>query len=72
MSTWTPDQNRQIGSSTELDLASRRPDGSLSGYTTMWVVEVDDEVYVRSAGGPDRPWYRRALASGNGRIRPRR
>jgi hypothetical protein len=35
----------------------------------MWVVPVADELYVRSAGGPGRPWYRRALASGTGRIR---
>jgi hypothetical protein len=35
----------------------------------MWVVRVGGEIYVRSAGGPDRPWYRRARASGGGRIR---
>ena len=35
----------------------------------MWAVRVGDERYVRSAGGPDRPWYRRALASGTGEVR---
>ena len=35
----------------------------------MWVVRVDDDVYVRSAHGPDNGWYRRAVASGTGRIR---
>jgi len=35
----------------------------------MWVVRVGEDLYVRSAGGPDRPWYRRALASDTGRIR---
>src|SRR5437762_3591635 len=35
----------------------------------MWVVRVGDDLYVRSAGGPGRPWYRNALASGAGRIR---
>ena len=35
----------------------------------MWVVRVGDDLYVRSAGGPDRPWYRRAKASEAGRIR---
>lgn len=35
----------------------------------MWVVGVGNDVYVRSAGGPDRPWYRHALASGAGHIR---
>lgn len=69
MSTWTLEQASRIGSATELDLASRRADGSLSGYTTMWVVGVGGEVYVRSAGGPDRPWYRQALARRHGRVR---
>ena len=35
----------------------------------MWVVRVDDDLYVRSAGGPDRPWYRHTIATGTGRIR---
>lgn len=69
MSTWKPGQSDRVGSATELDLASQRADGSMSAYTTMWVVAVGGEVYVRSAGGPDRPWYRRALTRGNGRIR---
>jgi hypothetical protein len=34
----------------------------------MWVVRVGDELYVRSAGGPDRRWYRHAKASGTGRV----
>jgi Uncharacterized protein conserved in bacteria (DUF2255) len=32
------------------------------------VVRVDDQLYVRSAYGPDNPWFRRAKASGVGRI----
>lgn len=30
---------------------------------------IDDDIYVRSAAGPDNPWFRRALASADGRIR---
>jgi hypothetical protein len=30
---------------------------------------VEDDLYVRSAYGPNNPWYRRAKASGAGRIR---
>lgn len=66
---WTSDQLERIGSAEELQLASRRPDGTLRPYTTMWVVRVGQNLYVRSAGGPDRPWYRHATASGAGRIR---
>jgi hypothetical protein len=35
----------------------------------MWVVWVGGDLYVRSAHWPDNPWYRRAKASGTGRIR---
>lgn len=69
MSAWTDDELRHIGGATELRLAPRRSDGMLRTYTTMWVVSVEDELYVRSAGGQDRPWYRHALATGTGRIR---
>jgi hypothetical protein len=68
VSTWTDDELRRIGDTTELQLAPRRSDGTLRTYTTMWVVRVEDGLYVRSAGGQDRPWYRHALATGTGRI----
>lgn len=68
MSTWSEQDLRRVAD-TEVQLASRRTDGTLRPYTTMWVVRVGDNIYVRSAGGPDRPWYRHALASGTGRIR---
>jgi hypothetical protein len=66
---WSDDQLRRVGGATELELASRRTDGSLRPYVTMWVVRTGDDLYVRSAYGPDNPWYRRATASGRGRIR---
>jgi hypothetical protein len=66
---WSDDQLRRVGQATELDLASRRSDGSLRPYVTMWVVRAGDDLYVRSAYGPENPWYRRAMASGSGRIR---
>jgi hypothetical protein len=69
MATWRNDELDRIGDAEELQLVSARADGSLSPYTTMWVVRDGDEIYVRSAGGPARPWYRRAKASGGGRIR---
>ena len=69
MTTWTKDELKRIGQAQELQLAPARADGSLWPFTTMWVVRVGDEIYVRSAGGPDRPWYRHARASSVGRIR---
>jgi len=69
MATWTANDLNRIGASDELDLASRRADGSLSGFVTMWVVRAGDDLFVRSAGGPNRPWYRNASAVGRGVIR---
>ncbi len=67
--TWTIDQRERIGEADELRLAPRRVDGALYSFTTMWVVEAQGELYVRSAGGPQRPWYRHARATGTGQIR---
>jgi hypothetical protein len=69
MTTWTSEELDRIGRAQELHLASRRPDGSLRPYVTMWVVRAGDDLFVRSAYGPDNPWFVRAKASGTGRIR---
>jgi hypothetical protein len=66
---WAEHQLNAIGEAEELQLASLRSDGSLRQYVTMWVVRVGDDLYVRSAHGPSNPWYRRARASGRGRVR---
>lgn len=71
MSTWAPDELDRIGRATELGVASRRRDGSLTPYVTIWLVRAGDELYVRSAYGPDNGWYRRAKASGEGHVRAR-
>ena len=67
--TWAPEELQRIGAAEEIGLASRHPDGSLRPFVTMWVVRAGGDLYVRSAYGPDNPWYRRATASGAGRIR---
>lgn len=69
MAMWTADDLRAIDSVDEIELASRRKDGTLRPFVIMWMAAVDGELYVRSAYGADNPWYRRALASGEGRIR---
>ena len=69
MATWTNDELDRVGNAEELQLSSFRNDRSLRSFVTMWVVRTGDDLYVRSAGGPDRPWYRRAKASATGRIR---
>jgi len=67
--TWTDDELRRVGAATELQIATRRDDGSLRPYVTIWTVRAGDYLYVRSAYGAGNPWFRRATASGSGRIR---
>jgi hypothetical protein len=69
MTTWTADELARIEAATELRLASRRSDGTLRRFVTIWVVRAGYDVYVRSAYGHANGWFRRALASGEGRIR---
>jgi hypothetical protein len=69
VTAWTADELARVGGATEIEVSSRRPDGSLRPYVTIWVVRSGDDLYVRSAYGPDNGWYRRAKASGKGRIR---
>jgi len=66
--SWTADELEKIGNADELQLASRRPDGSLRPFVTIWVVRAGDDIYVRSAYGYDNPWFQRALKAGKGRI----
>jgi hypothetical protein len=68
-SQWNPAELNAIAAADELDIASWRPDGTLRPYTTIWVVAVGDDLYVRSARGRDGGWFRRAVASQQGRIR---
>ncbi len=65
---WSEQQLAAIGDAEELELASRRPDGSLRPFVTIWVVRVGNDVYVRSVNGRS-PWLPRAVAAGEGRIR---
>jgi hypothetical protein len=67
--TWTDKELRGIGGATELQVASRRSDGTLRPYVTIWGVRSGPDVYIRSAYGPQNGWFRRAVAAGDGRIR---
>jgi len=68
MTAWKADDLSRIGRAEEIGVASRRSDGSLTPFITIWAARLADDLYVRSAHGPDNGWYRRARASGSGRI----
>lgn len=69
MTAWTSEELTSIGDAEELAIASRRPDGSLRPFVTIWVVRAGGDLYVRSVKGRSGAWFRRALAAGEGRIR---
>ncbi|MEV0388505.1 DUF2255 family protein [Nonomuraea sp. NPDC050643] len=68
MSGWTSDELTAIGNAEELELASRRDDGSLRRPVTMWVVRDGDDLYVRCMNGPDGAWYRGTRTRHEGHI----
>lgn len=72
MTDWTTADLESIGSADELEIATRRPDGSLRVYVPVWVVRVGDELFVRSWRGQAGAWYRHARQRPDGRIRTRR
>ena len=69
MTSWSSEELDKIGTAEELDIASRRPDGTLRPFVTIWVVRADGDLYVRSVKGRSGTWFQRALAAGDGRIR---
>ena len=66
---WAHDELTQIGTAEELDIASRRRDGTLRDPVTIWVVRAGDDLYVRAVKGPSGPWFRGTQTRRAGRIR---
>ena len=51
MTGWTADELEKIETADELEIASLRSDGRLGSKRTIWVVRVDDDLYIRSMNG---------------------
>jgi len=69
--TWTPEQLQRIDGSDELEIASRRADGTLRQFVPIWVVRVDDQVYVRTWHRRTTGWFGRVLDTHRARVRER-
>ena len=65
---WTEAELARIGEAEELEIASRRPDGTLRNRVTIWVVPYDGNLYVRSVNGRAASWFRGTQATHRGRI----
>lgn len=69
MTTRTNDELNKIGKAEELQIASLRRDGTLRNSVTIWVVRVNDDLYVRSVNGRSGSWFRGMQVRHEGRIR---
>ena len=69
MANWTSTELKKIGTADELDLSSLRRDGTLRSPVTMWVVCVNDNLYVRAVKGRLGPWFRGTQTRHEGHIR---
>ena len=68
MAIWTQEELAAVGAAEELEIAPARADGSLRRSTPIWVVRIDDDLYVRSYRGHDGRWFRAAKQSHEGEI----
>ena len=68
MTTWTKGELAKIDAADELEIASRRRDGTLSSPRTIWVVRHGDDLYVRSVNGPTSDWFRSTRVRHEGHI----
>ena len=59
MTAWTSEELDKAGDAEELQLATRRPDGTLRNHVTIWVIRHGDDLYIRSYRGPGGSWYQR-------------
>jgi hypothetical protein len=69
MTIWTSNELNQIGNAEELQIASLRADGTLRKPVIIWVVRVDNDLYVRSANGRSGSWFRSLQTKSAGHIR---
>jgi hypothetical protein len=63
---FAPDVLDLLKTVEEVQIEPRSPDAKHRGPTTIWIVVVDDNAYVRSYRGPQGRWYRALLADPEG------
>ena len=64
---WNIATRRQLADAAEVDVVVPAP-GRPDTRTPIWIVAVDDDLYVRSWKGEAGIWYRRARRHGAGTV----
>lgn len=67
MAKWDNAILDRVASAKELEISSRRADGTLSRPVTIWSVRVGEDLFVRSVYG-EKPWYNALKNRGKGHI----
>ena len=65
---WTAEELALIEAAVELGIAARRADGSLRRGTPIWVVRLDDQVFVRTWYRRESGWFGAVLRSNRARV----
>lgn len=68
MTIWTKDELNRIGTAEELQIASRRDDGTLRNPVTIWFIRLSDDLYIRSVNGRTAAWFRGTQGNHEGHI----
>lgn len=68
MNTWKNDELVTINGAEELHLSSQKEDGTLRNPVTIWMVQVDNDLYIRAVKGTSGLWYRHATEQHKGHI----
>jgi hypothetical protein len=55
---WASPELAAIDRADEIQVSTRRADGTLRTSRIVWVVREGDSFYVRSVNGPEAAWYR--------------
>ncbi|MYW96077.1 DUF2255 family protein [Amycolatopsis rubida] len=66
---WSGSELSRFGDAGEIEISTRRRDGSLRPFVPIWVVAVGGALYVRSYRGAAGAWYRHAAGHPAGAIR---
>ena len=65
---WTSTELAAVGRADEIEVSTRRGDGTLRTSRIVWVVREGDSFYVRSVNGPEAAWYRGVQSSHAGVV----
>ncbi len=57
MGKWTSEELKKIEKTDELEIAALQKNGKLRKPTTIWVVQVGEDLYIRAVNGRKGAWY---------------